>query len=304
MAAIIAGRRLPCETPVELTPYHDSRVGLEVSESVPGRNVIGFLDRIKQAVGGSAGSDPDRLDEATLRQTIVEQILALRQRGPLGIDQLPPVVETVIAVASDRSVGVVRSYVDDPGFDDEVGAALANRLVGVGAALPLRLYTVRRAATTGIEVREARAGAWAELRVEGGDRDGAVVAITGDRPRYHLGRGAWHGDGEAPPNDIVVSEGDRFVSRRAAVLRRAGSALEITSFDQGEFLLVVRPDGKRIRPTHVPGGRVRLSIGDRIELTDGDRQAIVLHLERSRRTFEDAPPGDDAEPAPAERVES
>ena len=249
-------------------------------------DVIGFLDRIKQVVAGDDG-DSDNLDEATLRQTIVERILTLRQRGPLGVDQLPQVVEVSIAVANDRSVDVVRAYVDDPAFDDEIGASLANRLVGLGASIPLRLFTVGRAATTTIAVHEAQGGAWAQLRIEGGDRDGEVVAIAGDRPRYHLGRGTWHGDGEAPLNDVVISSGDRYVSRRTGVLRRAGSGLELTSLDQGEFLIVLRPSGQRVRPTHARSGRIRISIGDRIEVTDGGRQRIVLHLERQAPTNED-----------------
>ncbi len=249
------------------------------------------MNRIKQAVAGNDDGSADSLDEATLRQTLVERILALRQRGPMGVDQLPQVVEVTISVSDDRSVDVVRGYVDDPGFDDEVGAALANRLVGVGANIPLRLYTVERAGKTSIAVHEADGGAWAQMRIEGGDRDGVRVAIAGDRPRYHLGRGDWHGDGEAPANDIIVSDGDRFISRRAGVLRRAGSGLEITSLDQGEFLVVIRPNDQRLRPTHARSGRIRLAIGDRIELTDGRRQRIVLHLER-RTPTRDVPASD------------
>ncbi len=205
-------------------------------------------------------------------------------------------VSVTITVPQERSVAVVRGYVDDPAFDDEVGAALANRLVGVGAAVPMRLYdvgspppdspqkddergTVQPTAST-VTVREAAGGAWACLRIEGGDRDGEVIPIAGNRPRYHVGRGDWHGDSEAPANDLVISNGDRFISRRSAVLRRAGSGLEVASLDQGEFLVVVQPDGRRIRPTHARTGRVRIATGDRIELTDGERQRVVLHVER------------------------
>ena len=224
--------------------------------------------------------DPDLLDEPTLRQLIVERTLALRQRGRRGIDQLPPVVAVQVTVAADRSVAAVRAYLDDPAFDDEIGAALANRLVGLGAAVPTRLYAIEGGDRSAVSVREAAAGAWAVLRVEGGDRDGATLSLTGNRPRYHLGRGPWHGEGEAPANDLMVSDGDRFVSRRAAVLRRAGSGLEIAALDQGEYLAIVRADGRRIRPTHARSGRVRLAIGDRIELSDGERQRVVLHVER------------------------
>jgi hypothetical protein len=248
------------------------------------------------------------LDEPTLRQRIVERILALRQRGPRGIDQLPPVVAVCITVAWQRSVAVVRGYVDDPSFDDEVGAALANRLVGVGATVPMRLYEVRSSeapdpaagasvtGTNSVTVSEAAGGAWASLRIQGGDRDGDVLSIAGNRPRYHLGRGDWHGDSEAPANDLVVSQGDRFISRRSAVLRRAGSGLEIASLDQGEFLVVVRADGRRIRPTHARSGRVRIAIGDRIELTDGQRQRVILHVERPSTRAGDTAAQDTAPP--------
>lgn len=270
-----------------------------------GALIIGILDRIKQAVAGSDGDtghvDPDGLDEATLRQTIVERILMMRQRGPMGIDQLPRVIEVTVEVADDRSVDVVRGYVDDPGFDDEIGAALANRLVGVGASVPMRLFTVGRATSTRVTVKEADGGAWARVRIEGGDRDGTVVDIAGDRPRYHLGRGDWHGDGEAPANDIVLSKNDRFVSRRAAVLRRAGSGLEIASLDQGEFLIVVRPNGQRLRPTHARTGRIRIGIGDALELTDGGRQRIVAHLER-RATRTESLGTEDSDTASAEDI--
>lgn len=238
------------------------------------------------------------------------------------MDQLPPVVSVEITVPWERSVAVVRGYVDDPVFDDEVGAALANRLVGVGAAVPMRLYEVRTNATpapsedgtrrgpppgtSSVRVREAAGGAWACLRIEGGDRDGEVIPIAGNRPRYHVGRGEWHGDSEAPANDLVISRGDRFISRRSAVLRRAGSGLEVASLDQGEFLVVIQPDGRRIRPTHARSGRVRITTGDRIELTDGERQRVVLHVERPQAPAEESTaenePGQEgpAEEGPAE----
>lgn len=246
-----------------------------------GEDIIELFQRIKSAVSGNDG--PDLLDEPTLRRQIVEGILALRQRGPRGIDRLPPVVEVRVTVAAARSLSVVRGYVDAPAFDQEVGAALANRLVGPGATVPMRLFAVSQGQAdepSAVLVREAEGGVWALLRIEGGDRDGAQVLIAGDRPRYYLGRGAWHGSREAPANDIIVSHADRFVSRRAAVLQRAGSGLEITSRDQGEMLAVVRADGQRQRPTHARSGRLRLGAGDRIELNDGGRQRITLYLER------------------------
>ena len=58
----------------------------------------------------------------------------------------------------------------------------------------------------------------------------------------------------------------------------AGSALEVTSLDQGECLVVVRPDGKRVRPVNTRSRRVRVGPGDLLEFNDGGGQRICVAI--------------------------
>jgi hypothetical protein len=94
-----------------------------------------------------------------------------------------------------------------------------------------------------------------------------------------MGRGRWHGDDEVLVNDVVVSENDLFVSRRAALLRRAGSGLEVEAHDQGDSLSVVS-GGKSIRPSRVRRGAVPVHPGDVIQFYDGREKAIKVRVHR------------------------
>jgi hypothetical protein len=57
-------------------------------------------------------------------------------------------------------------------------------------------------------------------------------------------------------NDIVLSESEKTVSRRAARLHRSSQGLELEALDQRDALVVVRPNGERVRPVLSANGRV------------------------------------------------
>lgn len=230
-------------------------------------------------MGGGGGRD--ELDQPNLRQQIVEQILRLKQRGAQGAETLPAVVEVSVEVG-EGSVGVVQGFLDDPGFDRDVEADLLNRLVKISEeGLPVRVYgRVQASSQTRVTVRETTEGHLAWLEVQGGDQHGTWISITTAQPEWRLGRGAWHGNDELVANDIVVSHEARFVSRRAAQLRRFGSGLMLESLDQGEFLTVIRRNRQRIRPTHVRSGMVAVHPGDTVEFTDGEEERILVRMHR------------------------
>ncbi len=209
---------------------------------------------------------------------MVAGILALKQRDRRGVDTLPRAVAVRIGVGG-GSVEVIRRFVDDPELDRDVEADLLNRLAGVRAeALPVRHYDVRQSEEIRVEVEPMAREVLVWLVIEGGDRGGTCFAFQASAVSCRMGRGAWHGRQDTLANELVVSDHDHFVSRRAAVLYRAGSGLEVESLDQGDCLAIVRTDGKRLRPTHVPRRRVRVRPGDVIELNDGGQQAIRLRV--------------------------
>jgi hypothetical protein len=82
-------------------------------------------------------------------------------------------------------------------------------------------------------------------------------------------------------NDVIVADADKTISRRAARLRRAGASLEIESLDQREAMVVVKPDGTKLRPALSASGRVPIRVGDSIEFTDGAKTVLTLHLEEA-----------------------
>jgi len=238
---------------------------------------MGIFDTLREMLPKVELPDRDQLDRPNLRRQVVEGILRLKQRGRRGVEALPPAIAITITVG-EGSVGVVRRFVDAPEFDREIEAELLNRLVGVRAeALPVRAYTVETGPRSVVTVSEATAGILGFLVVEDGDAAGRVFSIRADRAEHRLGRGAWHGDGGLP-NDIVASEAARFVSRRAAVVERVGSGIMVRALDQGDCLIVVRSDGRRVRPVNTRAQRVKLEFGDQIELTDGGSQQVRLRL--------------------------
>lgn len=250
--------------------------------------------RVKELLHRSAGTElvgRDLLDRPSLRQQVVRGVLTLRQRGAKGADTLPRMVRVTVRVA-EGSLEVVRRFLDDPTFDDEVAAELANRLVGASAdALPVRLYDEPvRGTPTGVSVTEAGDEPWAWLEIEGGDRESKRVPLKASQVTYRLGRGPWHGEEGSVPNDVELPLEEDFVSRRAALLVRGGSAYLLEALDQQEHLTVVRGEGERIHPYRVRGGRVRLRHDDVIELDNGgdgrapgrERRSLRLRLVRDR----------------------
>jgi len=233
---------------------------------------MGLFDRLRALVE----PDSDSLDRPDLRRRVVEGILQLRRRGQHGVEMLPLSV-LVEVVVGEGSVEVVRRFVDEPAFDGEIDGELRNRLVGVRPdALPRRRYVVSSGERSAVTVSESDSGITARLCIRGGDRDGERLSLSAGLREYRMGRGEWHEPGVVA-NDIAL--GAAFVSRRAAVLRVAGSALEVTALDQGECLVVVRSDGKRIRPTNTRSRRVRVGPGDLLEFNDGGDQQICVEIQ-------------------------
>jgi len=242
-----------------------------------------ILGNLKQTIWtwlSGLGINQDELDQPNLRQQITRKILRLESWGPRGRKTLPAVVEISIEVG-DGSVGVTQGFIDDPDFDREVEADLLNRLVKTSAdELPVRIYArVRAAPRTRVVVREAAESHQAWLEIEGGDQHGTWYPITTAQSEWYLGRTEWHGD-DTMANDVVLSHELRFVSRRAAQLRRLGSGLMIESLDQGDFLTVITRQNQRIRPTHVRGGLVRINPGDVLEFSDGGAKKILVRVHR------------------------
>src|SRR5688500_6225737 len=99
---------------------------------------MSMLEKLKGLLDGEPVAD--RLDRPNLRRQVVEGILTLKRRGQRGAEVLPPAVAVAVTVG-EGGVEVVRGFVKDPTFDQEVEAALRNRLVNA-ASLPLRSYTV------------------------------------------------------------------------------------------------------------------------------------------------------------------
>ena len=82
------------------------------------------------------------------------------------------------------------------------------------------------------------------------------------------------------PENVGEADADaERLARRAARLHRSSQGLELESLDQRDALVVVRPDGERVRPVLAAGGRVVVGLGDRIEFTDGKQPVISVRLE-------------------------
>src|SRR5688572_27579591 len=85
--------------------------------------------------------DSDEVGWDDLRGRTVDALAAMAHHAARGEVVFPADV-TVRIVVPARSVAVVRGFTDDPAFDREVGAALANRCDVALAALPRRGYRV------------------------------------------------------------------------------------------------------------------------------------------------------------------
>jgi hypothetical protein len=220
------------------------------------------------------------LGQPDLLRKVVDGILKLRRHGGRGIEVLPEEVQVRIKVG-EGGVQAIQTFLEDPSFDREVEASLLNRLVHAREdRMPVRHYSVEAGDRTSVEVAEIPARTL-QFRVAGGDRDGLKIPVPPGRRDLLIGRGPWHGDDQHVANDVIVANADKTISRRAARIRRAGAALEIESLDQREAMVVVKPDGSKLRPALSASGRVPVRPGDAIEFTDGSKTVLTLHLEEA-----------------------
>lgn len=242
-----------------------------------------LFERIRRALEGGR----DELSRDNIVQLVVEQVVALRERGRQGAAVLPPEVTVTLTVPEDRAE-VVRGFVDDPRFDRDVQDDLLNRLAIAPDQMPIRLYAVRVGDAVGISATGRSGNLVVKLSIIGGDRHGHVHLVPAHTRMLRMGRGPWHGADQRERNDIVLSDADAFVSRRAARLRRAGAGWEVETLDQGKWLVVVRADGTRVFPHHVPVKWVSVRGGDQLELNDGEQNSIVVDLQVERLEGEQA----------------
>jgi hypothetical protein len=232
---------------------------------------------VKELIGGVIHEE---LGQPDLLRRVTEGIVALARHADRGLPVLPPEVDVRIKVG-EGGVQVIERFVQDPAFDREVEARVLNELVRLRPeGLPVRRYIVEPGEKNAVEVREAPLRRF-RLRIQGGDRDGAAITLPATRRQYLLGRSDWHGDEMQVANDVVLSETERAVSRRAARLHRSAAGLELESLDQREALVVERTDGERLRPALTASGRVPVTPGDRIEFTDGKRPVITVLIEEA-----------------------
>jgi len=234
---------------------------------------------LKELITGLRGGEGE-LGHPDLLRKVVDGILKLRRHGDRGMEFLPPEVEVRIGVA-EGGVQVLERWVNDPAFDREVEAGLKNRLVRAhDDTLPVRRYIVEVSKQNTVTVKELQPRGY-QLKIESGDRAGTEIPLSPDRRDLLLGRSQWHGDDQQVANDIIISENERAISRRAARLHRTGASFELQSLDQREALSVVRPDGTRLRPALSASGRVPVKPGDLIEFSDGAKPVVVMKLEET-----------------------
>jgi len=232
---------------------------------------------VKQLLGGVIHEE---LGQPDLLRRVSAGIVALARHADRGIPVLPPEVEVRIHVG-DGGVQTIERFVQDPAFDREVEARVLNELVRLRPdGLPVRRYLVQPGERNSVEVKEAPLRRF-RLRILGGDRDGAAITLPPNRREYLLGRGDWHGEEMQVANDVVLSESERAVSRRAARLHRSAAGLELESLDQREALVVEKQDGDRVRPALTASGRVALAFGDRVFFTDGKQPVVTVVVEEA-----------------------
>jgi hypothetical protein len=232
---------------------------------------------VKELFGGLTEGE---LAQPDLLRRVTDGIAALARHAGKGTPVLPPEVEVQITVG-EGSAQVIEQFVQDPAFDREVEARLLNELVKLRPeGLPVRRYLVSAGDHTKVEVKETPRRRY-QLRIEGGDRDGATITLPPNRRHYLLGRGDWHGDEQQVANDVVLSRSDKAISRRAARLHRSTAGLELESLDQQQALVVERANGEKLRPALAASGRVPLSSGDRIAFTDGSQPIVTVHFEEA-----------------------
>jgi len=232
---------------------------------------------VRNLIGGVIHEE---LGQPDLLRRVTSGIVALARHADRGLPVLPAEVEVRIRVG-DGGTQTIERFVQDPAFDREVEARVLNELVRLRPdGMPVRRYVVEAGERNAVEVKEAPLRRF-RLRIQGGDRDGTAVTLPPSRRQYLMGRGDWHGEEMQVANDVVVSENERAVSRRAARLHRSAAGLEIESLDQREALVIEKQDGERLRPALTASGRVPLAFGDRVEFTDGRKPVITIVLEEA-----------------------
>lgn len=241
---------------------------------------MSVFDRIRDALAGPLAGGEDELGREDLLRRLEEGLLALKRHGPRGREVFPAGVRVVVTVA-EGSLATVRAFVADPSFERDLEARLQNRLVSADV-LPARRYLVQKGDATRVELLEEDRHVGAVLVVEGGDRDGDRWPVELGRREWRIGRGKWHQerpDDQRLPNDVVLTETTAWISRAAAIVRRAGAFLEVEARQQGDFLVVVRRDGTQVRPAMTAAGRVPLAAGDRLVFHDGGEGRVVLRVD-------------------------
>ena len=253
----------------------------------------------KRLLGGEGAS----LDRDDLLSRVVDGITALGHVGARGREVYPAAVRVELTVP-EADVAVVDEFSKAPDFDREVEARLLNRMTEPDhSSLPLRFYAVVAGEGLQVAVAADTTPPRLQVRIEGGDRDGHVVAVPVGRQEVRVGRTPWHGDSGAFPNDVVVTHEDKCVSRAAARIRRTGTSLEIEARDQGTDLVVLCGDGRQIRPANTARGWLRFEIGDVIAFGDGRVQRIKLHVEAYTRDETQEMHGVDEQDAITERID-
>lgn len=213
----------------------------------------------------SGGSDEVGWDDLVRR--VVRAIAPLGRYAQRGRRAFPPDVAVEIEVDG-GDLEIVRGFLEDPQFDAEVGASLANVCDCEPSTLPLREYAVHASDRHRVRAMPGLPRAWS-VEVAGGDLSGSTVTLPTGLREIRFGRGEWHGTDQHVRNDIVVCRESQFVSRRAGRLTHAGHHLEVEALDQGDSLLVRRETGEVIRPARTAKGRVVIRAGDAIELAGG-----------------------------------
>jgi hypothetical protein len=230
-----------------------------------------MLDSLRGLYRSLVHTGTASLDRASILTEAAQGILSLGTFGERGAHVFPSGVTVRVAVTESKVDGI-RRIVENPSFDRELIADLRNRLVAF-EEFPARRYVEVAGAADGVEGLGDPKTVVFVLVVEGGDRDGARFPVENVRATWRMGRGPTHDDHGGLPNDFVLTETARFVSRAAAVLRYdAGLHLDVK--EQGAALVIHRAGGGQERPYHTPRGSCPLLVGDVVEFNDG-RQAQV-----------------------------
>ncbi len=232
---------------------------------------MGWLGKLITGGGDEVGWDD-------LVRRAIDALAAAAHYGARGQVVFPAEV-TVRITVPERSLDVVRGFVERPELDQEIGAGVANRCDVDPDELPVRDYLVSAADRATVTVTESAPKVW-QLEIDGGDHGGRVLVLPSGAAELGFGRGEWHGGDRQVRNDLVVCETTEFVSRRAGRLYRVGHHLEVESLDQGDQLLVRRAGGEAVRPARTARGRVTVRAGDAIELLDGRGGVVRLVARR------------------------